>query len=84
MFNDKSYNQKMDKTFDVFTKELTSLSTGRASASMLDLIKVDVYGQQMPINQIASITTPDARTINIQVWDINNATLIDSAIKKFW
>ena len=82
MFNDKSYNQKMDKTFDVFTKELTSLRTGRASSAMLDLIKVDVYGQKMPINQIASVTTPDPRSINIQVWDINNVPLIDSAIKK--
>ena len=82
MFDDKSYNQKMDKTFEVFTKELTSLRTGRASSSMLDLIKVDVYGQQMPINQLASITTPDPRTINIQVWDTNNAALVDAAIKK--
>ena len=82
MFDDKSYNQKMDKTFDVFTKELTSLRTGRASSTMLDLIKVDVYGQKMPINQIASVTTPDPRTINIQVWDINNVPLIDAAIKK--
>ena len=82
MFDDKSYNQKMDKTFDVFTKELTSLRTGRASSSMLDLIKVDVYGQKMPINQIASVTTPDPRTINIQVWDISNVALIDVAIKK--
>jgi ribosome recycling factor len=82
MFDDKSYNQKMDKTFDVFTKELTSLRTGRASSTMLDLIKVDVYGQKMPINQIASVTTPDPRTINIQVWDINNAPLVDAAIKK--
>tara|TARA_B110000196_G_scaffold232042_1_gene200513 strand:+ start:99 stop:650 length:552 start_codon:yes stop_codon:yes gene_type:complete len=82
MFNDKSYNQKMDKTFDVFTKELTSLRTGRASSTMLDLIKVDVYGQKMPINQIASVTTPDPRSINIQVWDINNVALIDVAIKK--
>ena len=82
MFDDKSYNQKMDKTFDVFTKELTSLRTGRASSSMLDLIKVDVYGQQMPINQLASITTPDPRTINIQVWDTNNVPLVDAAIKK--
>ena len=84
MFDEKSYAIKMDKAIQVFTKELSSLRTGRANAAMLDLIKVDVYGQQMPINQIASITTPDARTINIQVWDINNATLIDSAIKKFW
>ena len=82
MFNEKSYNQKMDKTFDVFIKELTSLRTGRANSSMLDLIRVDVYGQKMPINQLGSITVPEARTINIQVWDLNNVTLIDSAIKK--
>ena len=82
MFNDKTYSQKMDKTIEVFSKELTSLRTGRANASMLDLVKVDVYGQAMPLNQVSSITTPDARTINIQVWDLNNVTLIDSAIKK--
>jgi len=82
MFNEKDYNQKMDKTFDVFTKELGSLRTGRANSSMLDLIKVDVYGQKMPINQIGSITTPEARMINIQVWDQNNVSLIDSAIRK--
>ena len=82
MYNEKTYSQKMDKTFEVFTKELTSLRTGRASSGMLDLIKVDVYGQQMPINQLASVTTPDPRTINIQVWDLNNVSLIDSAIKK--
>ena len=82
MFNDKSYNQKMDKTFDVFNKELSSLRTGRANSNMLDLIKIDVYGQKMPINQLASITTPEPRMINIQVWDVNNVNLIDSAIKK--
>ena len=82
MFNDKTYNQKMDKTIEVFQKELTSLRTGRANASMLDLVKVDVYGQAMPLNQISSITTPDARTINIQVWDLNNVPLVDTAIKK--
>ena len=82
MFDDKSYNQKMDKTFYVFTKELSSLRTGRANSNMLDLIKVDVYGQKMPINQIGSITTPEARMINIQVWDQNNVPLIDSAIRK--
>jgi len=82
MFNDKTYSQKMGKTIEVFAKELTSLRTGRANASMLDLIKVDVYGQAMPINQLASITTPEARMINIQVWDINNVSLVDSAIKK--
>ena len=82
MFNDKTYSQKMDKTIEVFQKELTSLRTGRANAAMLDLVKVDVYGQAMPLNQVSSITTPDARTINIQVWDLNNVSLVDSAIKK--
>ena len=82
MFNDKIYSQKMDKTIEVFSKELTSLRTGRANAAMLDLVKVDVYGQAMPLNQVSSITTPDSRTINIQVWDINNIPLVDSAIKK--
>ena len=82
MFNEKTYNLKMDKAIEVFSKELSSLRTGRANASMLDLIKVDVYGQQMPINQVGSITTPEPRTINIQVWDTNNVTLVDAAIKK--
>ena len=82
MFDEKSYSLKMDKAIEVFSKELSSLRTGRANAAMLDLIKVDVYGQQMPINQIGSITTPEPRMINIQVWDANNVSLIDSAIKK--
>ena len=82
MFKEDLYNQKMNKTFDVFIKELASLRTGRANASMLDLIKVDVYGQKMPINQLATITTPEPRVINIQVWDVNNIPLLDSAIKK--
>ena len=82
MFDTKIYNQKMDKTIEVFSKELSSLRTGRANANMLDLVKVDVYGQKMPINQLGSITTPEARMINIQVWDLNNVTLIDSAIRK--
>jgi len=82
VFKDSLYKDKMSKTNEVFVKELLSLRTGRANASMLDLIKVDVYGQQMPINQLATITTPESRTINIQVWDLNNVTLIDSAIKK--
>ena len=82
MFDEKSYSLKMDKAIEVFSKELSSLRTGRANASMLDLIKVDVYGQQMPINQIGSITTPEPRMINIQVWDVNNVPLVDAAIKK--
>ena len=82
MFKDSLYSEKMSKTFDVFTKELSSLRTGRANASMLDLVKIEVYGQKMPINQLGSITTPEPRTINIQVWDLNNVMLIDSAIKK--
>ena len=82
MFESDLYKNKMLKTIEVFSKELASLRTGRANASMLDLIKVDVYGQLMPINQLGSITTPEPRTINIQVWDINNVNLIDSSIKK--
>ena len=82
MFNENSYNEKMLKSLDIFSKELSSLRTGRANSSMLDLVKVDVYGQKMPINQLATITTPEARMINIQVWDLNNVNLIDSSIKK--
>jgi len=82
MFDEKSYSVKMDKAVEVFLKELSSLRTGRANAAMLDLVKVDVYGQQMPINQVGSITTPEPRMINIQVWDANNVALVDAAIKK--
>ena len=82
MFSENNYLEKMGKTFEVFTKELTSLRTGRANANMLDIIKVDVYGQKMPINQLGSVTTPEARVINIQVWDLNNVPLIDSSIRK--
>ena len=82
MFKDQTYKEKMNKSIELFTKELSSLRTGRANASMLDLIKVDVYGQKMPINQLATISVPEPRTINVQVWDINNITLIDSAIRK--
>ena len=82
MFEDTKYNNKMLKTYEVFQRELNSLRTGRANAAMLDIVKVDVYGQKMPINQLGSITTPEPRTLNIQVWDTNNVSLIDSAIKK--
>ena len=82
MFSENNYLEKMRKTFDVFIKELSSLRTGRANANMLDIIKVDVYGQKMPINQLGSITTPEPRVINIQVWDLNNVPLVDSSIRK--
>ena len=82
MFEDSKYKNKMLKTFEVFQQELSSLRTGRANANMLDIVKVDVYGQKMPINQLGSITTPEPRSINIQVWDLNNVVMIDSAIKK--
>ena len=82
MFDEKSYSLKMDKAIEVFSKELASLRTGRANASMLDLIKVEVYGQQMPINQVGSVTTPEPRMINVQVWDANNVPLVDAAIQK--
>ena len=75
-------NSKMKKAFDIFIQDLSSLRTGRANVAMLDIIKVDVYGQKMSINQLATITVPEARLITVQVWDQNNIPLIDSAIKK--
>ena len=82
MFDKNIYKQKMNKSFEAFAKDLSSLRTGRANASMLDVIKVDVYGQKIPINQLGTITVPDPRTLNIQVWDQNNVMLIDSSIRK--
>ena len=82
MFKKENYNAKMNKTFEVFSKELSSLRTGRANANMLDIIKVDVYEQKMPINQLGTVTVPEPRTISIQVWDLSNVNIIDSAIKK--
>ncbi len=78
----KNCKSKMKKAFEVFGSDLASLRTGRANTSMLDIIKVDVYGQKMSINQLATLSTPDARTLNVQVWDINNVKIIDAAIKK--
>ena len=82
MFKEQKYLGKMEKTLEKFNKDLSSLSTGRANVNILDLIKVDVYGQKMPVNQLSSITAPEPRTISIQVWDVNNVPLIDSAIRK--
>ena len=82
MFDKNNYKQKMNKTFEAFTKDLSTLRTGRANASMLDTVKVDVYGQKMPINQLGTITAPEPRSLNIQVWDQNNVILIDSSIRK--
>ena len=78
----KNCENKMSKAFEVFSNDLGSLRTGRANSSMLDIVKVDVYGQSMSINQLATISTPDARTVNVQVWDQNNVSLVDAAIKK--
>ena len=81
-FNEKDYSSKMDKSIQSFKKETSSLRTGRANPNMLDTIKVDVYGQMMPIDQLATISVPEARLISIQVWDKGNISLIDSAIQK--
>ena len=81
-FNDKNYSIKMDKSIQSFKKDIAALRTGRANTNMLDIIKVDVYGQLMPVEQLATITVPEARLISIQVWDKGNVTLIDSAIQK--
>ena len=81
-FNEKNYSLKMDKTIQSLKKDLSTLRTGRANPNMLDTIKVDVYGQLMPIGQLATVSVPEARLISIQVWDKSNITLIDSAIQK--
>ena len=81
-FKISDYSSKMEKTISSFNKDLITLRTGRANASMLDKIRVDVYGQQMPINQLATISVPESRLISIQVWDKGNCNLIDSAIQK--
>ena len=81
-FNDKDYSSKMQKTITALKKDLSSLRTGRANSSMLDMIKVDVYGQLLPINQLASISVPEARLITIQVWDQANVNFVDASIKK--
>lgn len=81
-FNEKNYLSKMDKSIQSLKKDLSTLRTGRANANMLDTIKVDVYGQLMPIDQLGTVSVPEARLISIQVWDKGNITLIDSAIQK--
>ena len=81
-FNEKNYSLKMEKTIQSFKKDISTLRTGRANPSMLDMIKVDVYGQQMPINQVATVSAPEARTISVQVWDQTNIPLVDKAIKE--
>ena len=78
----KNCNVKMKKAYDVFNGDLSSLRTGRANVSMLDIVKVDVYGQSMPVNQLANISTPESRLLTVQVWDQNNVPLIDAAIRK--
>tara|TARA_B100000963_G_C22599745_1_gene659656 strand:+ start:102 stop:662 length:561 start_codon:yes stop_codon:yes gene_type:complete len=81
-FNEKNYSSKMDKSIQSLKKDIATLRTGRANTNMLDTIKVDVYGQLMPINQLATVSVPEARLITIQVWDKGNTSLIESAIQK--
>tara|TARA_B110000967_G_C18835083_1_gene536204 strand:- start:420 stop:980 length:561 start_codon:yes stop_codon:yes gene_type:complete len=80
--NEKNYSFKMEKTISSFKKDISTLRTGRANPSMLDIIRVDVYGQQMPINQVATVSAPEARMLSIQVWDQGNVGLVDKAIKE--
>ena len=82
MFDEKSYSLKMDKTIEVFSKELSSLRTGRANSSMLDLIKVDVYGNKTSLNQVGNISVPEARLITISIWDANNVSIVEKAIRE--
>ncbi len=81
-FNENNYSSKMDKSIQSFKKDISTLRTGRANTSMLDTIKIDVYGQLMPIDQLATISVPEARLISIQTWDKANVSLIESAIQK--
>ena len=81
-FNENSYSSKMDKSIQSLKKDISTLRTGRANTNMLDTIKVDVYGQLMPIDQIATVSVPEARLISIQVWDKTNISLIESTIQK--
>ena len=81
-FNEKNYSAKMNKSIQSFKKDISTLRTGRANINMLDTIKVDVYGQLMPIDQLATVSVPEARLISIQVWDKGNVSIIDSAIQK--
>ena len=81
-FKEQDYSVKMDKTIQSFKKDLASIRTGRANASMLDMIKVDVYGQMMPINQLATVSVPEARLISVQVWDQSNIKAVDASIQK--
>ena len=81
-FDEKNYSSKMDKSLQSLKKDISTLRTGRANTNMLDTVKVDVYGQIMPVNQLATISVPEARLISIQVWDKGNVTLIESAIQK--
>ena len=81
-FNEKNYSLKMEKTIQSFKKDISTLRTGRANSAMLDMLRVDVYGQQMPINQVATVSVPEARLISIQVWDQSNVNLVDASIKK--
>ena len=81
-FNEKNHSLKMEKTIQSFRKDISTLRTGRANSSMLDMIKVDVYGQLMPINQVGTVSVPEARLISVQVWDQSNVSLVDAANKK--
>lgn len=81
-FDEKNYTSKMDKSIQSLIKDISTLRTGRANTNMIDIIKVDVYGQLMPINQLATVSVPEARLISIQVWDKGNTNLIESAIQK--
>ena len=82
VFNEKNYSSKMDKSIQSLKKDISTLRTGRANTNMLDTIKVDVYGQLMPVDQLATVSVPEARLISIQVWDKANISIIDSAIQK--
>jgi len=81
-FNQNNYSSKMEKSIISFRKDISTLRTGRANTSMLDTIKVDCYGQIMPIEQLGTVSVPEARLISVQVWDKSNISVVESAIQK--
>ena len=74
--------RRMRGSLDQLKKELTGLRTGRASSHLLDPVQVSIYGSRMPINQCATVSTPDAKTISVQVWDKSQVAAVEKGIRE--
>ncbi|MFM7084217.1 MAG: ribosome recycling factor [Hyphomicrobium sp.] len=78
----KELENRMRASIEAYKRELSGLRTGRASAHLLDPVQVSVYGSRMPLNQLATITTPEPRMISVQVWDRSNVVSAEKAIRE--